>query len=275
MKIASYNTFFSDLKLHGFEYALAHTAALGYDGVEILYLSGRLASLDDAKRARERFDAYGLDVVCYSVCVNLTPDRSAIAEAELRHHAALASILGSPYLHHTLACALRKSDNAPAYDDIFDHVLQTARRVADACAEQGLTCLYEPQGLYFNGIDGLGRFFTEIKRTHGNVGICGDMGNSLFVGCDPVSVFAHFKDDIRHLHAKNFLITSQNDPDHKCFPLQNGTWLCDVGFEQQGAVDLCGCLSALDKLPTAISIETDGTDEVIGAHIKYLRSITA
>ena len=273
MKIASYNTFFSDLKARGFEYALAHTAALGFDGVEILHLGGPLYSVDDAKRAKERFDHYGLDVVCYSVGANLTPDRAPQAEADLLQHASLAAALGSPYLHHTLATALKKTADSPSYRDIFGSVLSSSKRVAEYCASLGLTCLYEPQGVYFNGIDGLGCFFEEMKRTHNNVGVCGDMGNPLFVFCDPVALFNRFQNDILHLHAKNYRVLPQRPTDCKSYPLSNGDFLMDTDL-QSGAADLRACLSVLEKHPQAISIEKDGTDEEIGGYIAYLRSIT-
>ena len=142
MKIASYNTFATDLRSRGFEYALAHTEELGFDGVEALYLNQGLPSIDDVKRAKERFDAYGLEVVCYSVGVNLTPDKALLTEKELIHHANVAAALGSPFLHHTLATALRKTPELPTYEDIFDCVLYTDAKVESCLHELFVIAAY-------------------------------------------------------------------------------------------------------------------------------------
>ena len=274
MKIASYNTFATDLRSRGFEYALAHTEELGFDGVEALYLNQGLPSIDDVKRAKERFDAYGLEVVCYSVGVNLTPDKALLTEKELTHHANVAAALGSPFLHHTLATALRKTPELPTCEDIFDCVLSSAHRVAEYCATLGITCIYEPQGVYFNGVEGLERFFEEMKRNHDNIGILGDIGNPLFVDDDPIAVFRRFGDDIKHLHAKNYRILQADDPNRKTYHLTNGSYLLDTDL-QSGVIDIPACFAELGAYPHAVSIEKDGTDEEIHSYIQYLRNITA
>ena len=37
MKIASYTTFYKDLRTGGLEYALQHSAALGFDAIEVIH----------------------------------------------------------------------------------------------------------------------------------------------------------------------------------------------------------------------------------------------
>ncbi len=272
MKIASYNTFSEDFKKRGLEYALKHSAALGFEGVELIHIREPLPSLEEVKSAKKRFAAYGLDVVCYSVYANLSPMYAKENEETLIKNANIAATLGSPYLHHTLVPNLSKAEIAQSYDDLFDGVLSSALRVAEYCDKLGLVCLYEPQGVYFNGTEGLGKFFEEMKKRCGNVGICGDMGNPLFANCDPIDVFNVFKSDIKHLHAKNYLITDGKRDGFECYRTDSEKWLCDVAL-QDGSVDLAACTRSLDGYTGNLSIEKNGTDEEIKGFIQYIKTI--
>ena len=137
-------------------------------------------------------------MACYSVGTDLSTGDTAPIE-RLKRHAEYAAILGSPYLHHTLFPVLSQREGAPTYAQVLPYVLEAAAQVAEHAATLGVTCLYEPQGLYFNGTEGLGHFFAEIKRICPNVGICADAGNPLFVHADPIALAKAFAKGIHFL----------------------------------------------------------------------------
>ena len=273
MKISSYNTFASDLKSHGMKYALEHSRRLGFDGIELISIKGAMPfdeSLDEAKRL---IAEYEMPLVCYSVYASLLPPDTEEAERMLIRHAEIAARLGSPYFHHTIAPPLSLTSDSPVYDDLLEPILRSAERVAKHCEELGLVCLYEPQGVYFNGVDGLGRFYEEMKKRCQCVGICGDMGNSLFVDCPPVDIIKRFDTDIKHLHAKDYLISDSPRDGLECHYISSGHWLCDVAIGT-GSSDLPACLSQLSGYDSYVSIEKGGTDDEVRSFISYLRSIT-
>ena len=269
--IASYSTFTADLHHHGLTYALQHSAALGFEAVEILSTRrDRIPTESEVRAARKQFDAFGLPVVCYSVAVDLSTGDAAPIEA-LKRHAEYAAILGSSYLHHTLLPALSQQASAPAYADVLPRVLDAAAQVARHASSLGVTCLYEPQGYYFNGMVGLGHFLAEIKKLCPNVGICADAGNPLFLHEDPVALAKALAADVRHVHVKNYGITRTEPTAKERYLLSNGTWLGATSL-QEGAVDIRALLAALPDYEGAISIEQNATDDEIKAAIAFLKS---
>ena len=180
MNFTNYAQFHEDLKDRGIEYAVEHTVKMGFDSVEFLGLSKAAQEASDTSRL---LSSLGVGVTCFSVGINLldtTKRTRAEHEAYLFRCADAAAILGSPYLHHTLVLPLVLPKNAPALADIFSSIVNSAEKVANHCEKIGITCLYEPQGMYFNGA-GLELFYNEMKKRCKNIGICGDVGNSLFV----------------------------------------------------------------------------------------------
>ena len=77
------------------------------------------------------------------------------------------------------------------------------------CESRGITCLYEPQGMYFNGIKGLKGLVDKLKANGRKVGVCADFGNSLFVDEAPDEVIGAFIDDVRHVHVKDYVASSE------------------------------------------------------------------
>ena len=272
MKIASYSTFSSDVRARGLEYALRRAATLGFDGAEVI--SGRRDALPtpaQVRAARAQFDAHGLPVVCYSAVADLSTGDPAAVET-LKRHAEYAAILGSPYLHHTLLPTLSHKEDAPAYGEVLPRVLEGAAQVARHAATLGVICLYEPQGLYFNGIEGLGTFFSALRAECPNVGICADAGNPLFAHEDPVTLTRHFAPYVRHAHAKNYAVSQAEPAAAERYLLANGKWL-GASPLHNGAVDMPAFLKALPHYSGTISIESNGTDEELTAAIAYLRGL--
>jgi len=228
MKLVNYSGFYRDCKYVGLEYAAQHSRALGLDAVEFLnfvlmdeYSPSEKYSVGETKKI---LDTYGLEVSCYSVCVDLLPENARTVDL-MRRQIEFAAGLSSPRVHHTLIPGLDVGSMTASYEEAMERVYPRAVAIADACREYGIECLYEPQGLYFNGVRGLGRFYERIKRDCPNVGICGDVGNGLFVDHSAAEIYGAFENEIRHVHLKDAVLTKKP-----------GTWGTEVPWGD-GEVD--------------------------------------
>ncbi|MBQ9760172.1 MAG: sugar phosphate isomerase/epimerase [Clostridia bacterium] len=276
MNITNYNLFRSDLYQNGLAYAAEHSARLGFDSVEMLVLLNSqkppLLDVINPQETRRILEHFGQSVACYSVAAQLYTEDVHAVEETLCRNAELAAALGSPYFHHTLL--LGSPPNAPTYDEVFDGIVASAERVAKYCNSLGLTALYEPQGKYFNGIDGLGRFYKELKSRGLQVGICNDLGNSLFADVSPTEVTQVFATEVKHVHIKDYIMASEPFADQKCWKTVKGNWFaeCEIGH---GVVDHRACFDILRRADYegAISLEIEGNDETMLSAIAYVKSL--
>ena len=278
MKFTNYYIFKDDLDAHGIEYAAEHTCKLGFDSVEFLdfYSDDEpiLPDRVDIDETRRTLDKYGLDVSCYSVGINILELGREKSVDILMKHAKAAAKLGSPFLHHTLVFPLTLPENAPSYEEILDTVVDSAKVVADGCAKLGITCIYEPQGMYFNGIDGLGGFFERIKALCPGVGICGDFGNSLFVDVDPKGVISTFAPNIKHVHIKDYTLSESPMEGIDGYVSRGGTYIYETGLGT-GAVDFSYGFNEIKKFDYdgAISFEFYADDAEMCRSIEYVKGL--
>lgn len=204
------------LKGYGPEAAAETAQNIGVDSVEMLE-SGRrdiapepeMTALIGAALKRR-----GVGVSCYSFATDiilfdgsgklLPPSKEAEQRAICSANA--AHQLGSPYFHHTLVlnCDTYVHSKRPSYDEIFEPLITAAAKIAAACNSLGLKVLYEPQGLYVNGTDNFLRFYNEMKRLGYDVGICGDVGNTLFVDEPPLNFYRSLASEFCHVHIKDY-----------------------------------------------------------------------
>ena len=265
MLLTNYVLFQADLAAKGIEYAAEHTVALGLNAVE--FLAGYPATLPtfcdlrEAERTAAVLKRYGLQTACFSVGASLYGGDAKGAREAFCRYAEIAAILGSPYLHHTICLPLVLPPNAPSYETVLGETIDAITRIAERAAGFGITCLYEPQGMYFNGVAGLGTLLAEMKKRAANVGVCGDVGNPLYVDADPAEIFTRFAADIRHVHVKDYFIRDEKPEEPDYAPTRGGRYvkLCDLG---EGDVDLFACLCALRTVnyDGAYALEFSGDD---------------
>lgn len=161
--------------------------------------------LETAKNLKAYADEKGITFPCVSVGLSLVDDDRAEAIETLKRYADVAKILGSPYLHHTIA--LNFSD--PAYiaenaELFYSRGLEAVREVFDYAASIGIRTIYEDQGFLFNGCQMFDRFLKEVDR---NVGVVADFGNIQFVDEQVEDFIPKFADRIVHVHAKDYIVT--------------------------------------------------------------------
>lgn len=251
MQFTMYSRFIPTLAKLGAPATADYAANLGFSSVEVLEVTspGHPSVIPDretAKTVRQALAERELTVACYSVgtCVY----RSPAAEESLKYQAEIAAELGSPFLHHTLLPWLKRTGDLPSFDEALEITADAAARVAKYAAPLGITCLYEDQGLYANGVTGFGTFYREIKNRAANVGVCGDVGNVLFVDESPVPFFREFIDEIRHVHIKDYLYKTNISASPGMYWLEtgNGSWVRDTMIGH-GDLDIAGCMDILKK----------------------------
>lgn len=161
--------------------------------------------LDFARKLKAYADGKDITFPCVSVGIDLVGEDGTAATEDLKQYAHIAKILGSPFLHHTIA--LNFSDpklTADNFDLFYSRGLAAVREVFDYAAELGIRTIYEDQGFLFNGRKNFGRFLQDVER---NVGIVADFGNIQFVDEHVEDFIAAFAHRIVHVHVKDYLVT--------------------------------------------------------------------
>ncbi len=213
MKFTLYSGMGTLTELYGVEGAIKRAAELGFSGIEFCYfLSGRnQLSISEAKEYKRLLDKYGIAVPCFTCGTSIVkidePDR--INEENVRklcEYLDVAATVGSPLLHHTVCYSTKPPKNVPDYDNILDLCAEGCKTVADYAKKLGIKIIYEPQGFVFNGVSGLGPFFERMKSLCDNVGICGDVGNTLFFDEFADELFKKYPQDILNVHIKDMCV---------------------------------------------------------------------
>lgn len=247
VKYSFYMYFTEMLVRDGAQKTAEYARAMGFSSVEMLESIGRDTLIPDIKTAEEIrrvFAEYDLTFACYSVGCDVYGNPAS--EDALVRHAELAAALGCPYLHHTLKTGLKMTADSPETDAVLEEVTAAAIRIANRAKPLGVTCIYEDQGMYANGIENFGRFYREVHRVCDNTGVCGDFGNILFVDEDPAAFLSAFASDILHVHVKDYLRKNFSDviPTGGWYPTKHGQYLRDTTVGA-GIIDIPACMKVL------------------------------
>lgn len=273
MKYANYSIFSTDFHELGLEAAVEHTLKMGFNAVEHIENSQsaepKLKSLSDAINMRKLLDAHGLTVSCYSVVLNLLAEDVAIQKENTLRHVEYAHELGSPFVHHTLATGYDRTKKTMTLPEVLERIADDAADIARACNDRGMVCLYEPQGLYFNGVEGVRAILDEMRRRDLKVGVCGDTGNSIYVDVDPVDIFRTFSRDIVHVHVKDYYYGRAEEA-RICS--EGGKAISDSRFGE-GDCHVKECLAQLSDYSGDISFEFKDTDLEMGRSIEWVKEI--
>lgn len=203
-------------------------------------------STPDLQVARE-LKAYavskGISFPCVSVGISLVDEDREAAIQAVKGYADVAKILGSPYLHHTIA--LNYSDPgyiAAHFETFYQRGLEAVREIYDYAAALGIRTIYEDQGFLFNGKEMFARFLNEVDR---NVGVVADFGNIQFVDEGVEDFIPAFADRIVHVHAKDYIVT-----DGKSRRMEPGE------YTSKGGNYLRGCLIGQGSVRTEAAFRT-------------------
>lgn len=251
MQFTMYADFSDRIALDGIEKASQCAVKAGFSSVEFLeYLIDDkpfvVPDLTSASRVKKELERQGLGIACYSAVANIWNDKTTYHA--FKHALEIAAELGSPYFHHTLLPWLNPPADAPTLETGIKKAVEVAARVADYAKTLGIICIYEDQGRYINGVSGFGAFYWELKKLCSNVGVCGDFGNILFVNEKPEDFLAAFRNEIRHIHVKDYLLEhSTVSPGENWIYGKDDNWLCgtDIGT---GIVNINKCMKLLKDI---------------------------
>ena len=172
-------------------------------------LDFKLPDKEAAKRIREYADSKNIVFPCFSVYINLVGKDSAKMIQRAKDYADVASILGSPYLHHTIACEFSEPDNVLPYkEELFEKGISAVREIYDYAESIGVKAIYEEQGYLFNGVEGFGRFLNAVER---EVGVVADFGNIYQSGDNTIDFIKAYSDRFAHAHIKEIFLTDTNE----------------------------------------------------------------
>ena len=274
MKYSNYSLFSKELSSIGLEGALDRTLKLGFDSVEHIEVCARdnakhfLNSLSEAKDMHRELSARGLSVTCYSLGIDLLDENFSIArqmDFAIRN-IEYAAALGSKFFHHTLIIGYDKDKMIYTLDDAYNLIADRAETLARWINDYGMTCLYEPQGLYFNGVRGVEKILSGMRERGVKVGICGDTGNSIFVDCMPTDVYRAFASDIKHIHVKDYTYGRQRGKRASL-----GGKLIDYERMGEGDCAIAECFSLVPDYERCISFEMVGDDDEMSYSRDYVK----
>ena len=255
------------------DYAAAH-GITQLETLNVLDLS--TPDLEFAQELKAYASEKGITFPCVSVGISLVDDDRSEAIETLKRYADVAKILGSPYLHHTIALNFSEPQFIADHFELFyQRGLEAVREVFDYAATLGIRTIYEDQGFLFNGRETFTRFLSEVDR---NVGVVADFGNIQFVDEDVEDFIPAFSDRIVHVHVKDYLVTpgGSRNPHPDEYTSRGGNYLqgCLVGT---GSVNTGAAFAALRAIgykgPLALEGDPIGPDEET-AFCKNLETIT-
>ncbi len=273
MNIVSMSQFLRDRKAHGVEYAAKHISSLGFDGIE-WFARDYDEHIEDIEQTKSILQKYGLSVSCYTVLVPLFGGDRSQKEAHMLRHVETAAAMGVRLFQHTVFPPLTMEGVENTFDEVYDGIIDLAELIAKKCNELGMTCIYEHQGVYFNGIDNMERFLTDLKSRGCNVGICGDFGNPFFVDVDSKQVFEHFASDIHHVHVKDFLVTDTEEPDKEARRSLGGKYIYSAEL-CEGSADFEYGFAQLAKVGYSgdVSFEFCTDDSLLKQKMSYIKQV--
>ena len=205
-----------------------------------------LQTVEQARQFGDYAREKGLDVSCFSTSFEmLEGDRREVIGA-LKQRIDMAAAMGSPMFHHTIHPPL----TIPRFGDLSyaDALNRVEGMLRELCAygdDRGVLCVYEDQGMYFNGIDGVRRLMDRLEGAH--FGLVADLGNTYFVDAFPEDFIGAFSQRIVHVHCKDYLCKpgTQLCPGEGWYVTRGGNYLRDT-ILGHGAVNLPAVLRVLD-----------------------------
>ena len=193
-----------------------------------------------AHKVKEYADKKGVIFPCFSIYTTIVDADLKEQIKRLQGYADVASVLGSPYLHHTIVGEAKDPDKVlPFKDELMCKGIELVREVFDYAAEKNVRTVYEDQGFIFNGVDGFGEFLSKVDR---NVGVVADFGN-VYQSGDSIEDFINaFREEIVHAHIKDVIVS---DTENSGFPSLNGRF---VNYNVEIGTGDIDCKKVIDLL---------------------------
>ena len=197
-------------------------------------------NLEQARLIRKYADAKGITCCCFSVFADIVSNNAEAEINRLKGFADVAAILGSPYLHHTIAPRADRTTLLTAERDrLFYHGVTGVQQIFDYAKERQVRAVYEDQAFLFNGVENFARFLHAVDR---NIGIVADVGNIGQMDETIEPFIQEFSDWIVHVHLKDMKIT--NAEDEHALPTWHGKYITETEIGS-GMVDIAQAIRLL------------------------------
>ena len=204
---------------------LAETLGLG--GIELMNFCRELKTpdIDSAARLFNTAKEKDLYVPCLTVNSDIPTSPDEAVET-LKKYADICAALGIKYLHHTIA----KDFHCYDISDIeinrrFEVCIPAVKQVCEYANSINVSILTENQGFVFNGVLNMRRLY---ERTGGKIGFIADTGNTLFLDEKPEKFIKEFKNNVYHVHIKDYKIAGGDDPDEPIYISRGGMRFTDA-----------------------------------------------
>lgn len=229
----------------------------GFEGIEPFpYWDLETPDIDTAKRIREKCDQLGLNIPCFSAFAFLGVEESEVER--LKKYIEVTAALGAPYFHSTIIPFLDMS-KVPPVESVMGTVVERVKIMCDHADKYGVGIVYEPQGMIFNGMDGMKMLFDAVGD---QVALLHDVGNVYFVDEKPYDMAREMAPIIKHVHLKDYVYRTDKPADNMvdCYTSRGGNFIhsAKVGT---GDIDFAKIFTILKDAGYTgkFSIESGGT----------------
>ena len=214
MKIAIYAGFRELISKEGIYGAFKTARDLGYDAAELLFTTSEGDCVTNESEEYERaVRDFGIPVACISCYTDVvTKDEPYRVDPSsvyaVKKCIDLAVRIGCRFVHHTLVTSLCRARDD--YAEIIPIACEAATEIASYARARDIDILYEPQGMLFNGLLGYSEFFDTVRSNCDNVGVCLDVGNTLWVDENCYALAEKYAPYVKHVHLKDYVLSSDN-----------------------------------------------------------------
>ena len=183
-------------------------AEYGVSAVEALNIyEFATPDVEVAREMRAYADSKNVQFSCFSVFCNLVGDGAEQAIEQVKAYVDVATVLGSPYVHHTIVCETEFPEKIlPFQKEYFEQGVHAVREIYDYAQERGIKTIFEDQGYLFNGVKNFRRFLNEVDR---DIGVVADFGNIAHAGENIIDFLKAFLPYVRHVHIKDVIVKDE------------------------------------------------------------------
>lgn len=237
----------------------------GFDAIEFIDLPGETIEEQKelARSLRAKADEAGMEIIAYTIAANLYQPTPALLDAEverLKAHVDIAKILGAKLMRHDACWTLSKTGKGRSFDQMLPTIAESARRVTEYAASQGIATCSENHGRIAQDSERMERLFNAVG--HDNYSLLVDIGNFTGVGENHADAVSRLAPYAIHVHIKDLEIHDEPYEDGRMS--RNGLYYHSV-VVGEGSVPIKRCLAILQAAgyDGALSIEYEADEDCI------------
>ncbi len=177
----------------------------------------------------------------------------------------VAAALGCTGVRHDATAGFRptSSEQGKSFPNALPYLIQGYRAVTEYAAEFGIRTMIENHGTFCQESQRVEQIVSGVN--HPNFGALIDIGNFLCADENPAYAVGRMACMAFHVHAKDFIVKSGNEPDPgECFFQSRGGNYLRGTIIGHGAVPVVQCLKVLKNngYDGDIAIEYEGNEDV-------------